>query len=83
MLMSTLPISKNQSSMDVLLHLPDRLGRKLTKRPDYNDFAAKVLRDALDLDQQHRAKIKNGVRAARDNDFADDKDVEAFFDQWK
>ena len=74
-------------AMDVMLHLPDRLGKKLTELPDYNNFAAKVLQDALadqaELDRYHRAKIKKGVQAVKAGQFADEKDVEAFFDQWK
>lgn len=73
--------------MDVLLHLPDRLGQKLTELPDYNSFAAKVIQAALEeqveLDRFQREKIQRGIQAAKAGQFADDRDVEAFFDQWK
>ena len=73
--------------MDVLLHLPNRLGRKLTNLPDDNSFAAKVLQDALDeqakIDRYQQEKIQNGIRAAKSGQFAADKDVETFFDKWQ
>ncbi len=73
--------------MNVTLHLPDQLGKKLTEMPDYERFAERALRKALAdkaaLEQYHQEKIEKGIQAAREGRFAEDQDVEAFFDQWK
>lgn len=73
--------------MDVLLRLPDQLGQNLTKLPNYDGCTAKAIQDALeeqaDLDRYQRAKIRKGMQAAKDGQFASDKEVEAFFDKWK
>ena len=73
--------------MDILLHLPDQLVKQLTALPDYNNFAATVLQGAVEeqakLDHYHRAKIQEGIQAAKAGQFAKHEEVAAFFDQWQ
>jgi hypothetical protein len=67
--------------MDITIHLPDAIGHELENLPNKDEFVLGVVKRGLKerwLDEQTAISIKQADKG----EFADEKDVKAFFDKW-
>jgi len=68
--------------MDLVIHLPDELGKRLQEQPDTNEFIVRAAQEALEkrmLAQELETSAAQGDRG----EYADPKKLAAFFDKWK
>ena len=80
-------VIKNRPSKNISINLPEDLKKQVRRLPDQNKFIIHALKTAFekyktDLNQWHTKEIQKGIKEADAEDFASEKEVDAFFSKW-
>ena len=83
----SLRVLERSSSVNIMIHLPDDLGRQMETIPDQNEFIVHALRTAFEKYQEelnawHTRQIQKGLKEADAGNFASEEEVEGFFSKW-
>ncbi|MBF0369799.1 MAG: hypothetical protein HQL52_10110 [Magnetococcales bacterium] len=67
--------------MDMVIHFPDELGKRVREQPDANDFIVKAAQTALEKQILGKELAESATQGDR-GEYADPEEIEAFFDRW-
>lgn len=66
--------------MDMVVHLPDELGKKVREQPDPNEFLVKAAQTAIEDQTIARRLAKSQAQSERGEDATEE--VNVFFSEW-
>jgi len=75
-----MPVAERRPQMDIVLHLPDEIGKQLQEQPDPNKFLLMAVQTALE-EQMIARRLAKSSEQGRRGEYATNE-VNAFFAQW-
>ena len=75
-------VTERKPCVGLVIHFPDEIKHHLQKQPDPSAFVVKATKAALEKQRLAQELAESAAQADR-GEYADPKDLEAFFDKWK